>query len=785
MADYKEAVAKLENKLKTSGKIEVMNILCELVALQAKENNTIAQKNYLELMEKFREYLEFDPIPPDTLAESFLRASITILAAVSSKGIQGLHEKIKVFTEKKRGAFAKFAALPELYSLLGYIYHKLGDQSKAIRILQEVLVLVDKLKNPAVCPFRFTHLGNVYEAFNNPEKAVYYHEKSIELGHKIGNKQAIYLAHSNLGKIYSNKGDFKKAIDNLVIALSFFPEDELSVDKANIYNTIGSFYAKLGDLDKGKECFLKVCNEYYKTKVASVYCSAIMNLGNIYRLQNHIEQAFVYFTEAIELAEKLDSRQDLLAINIMIGQLMLSKQDYQKSVASMEKALQLAYESNDNYHIAFIKRDLARVYITENLLEKAVKEIKESAEMFDKLSYKADVSLCYQIMAEIYEKTGNHKEALEFYRKFTDIERELVDERTLAKIKTAEEEMKYKYAGNKTFGQTNGSLIEKELTEVINHDFIGSSQIMVETMDKIRIAAQNPDVNVLILGESGTGKEIIARIIHYKSNRSKYEFCSVNSSAFPESLIESSFFGYEKGAFTGAHERNIGYFESADKGTLFLDEIGDMPVFMQSKLIRVLEEKVISRIGSTNKINLDFRLISATNRDIYNLAENSKFRFDLLNRINTFEITIPPLRQRREDIPMLIEHYLKRTATRLGYKIPVLSSEGFEQLMKYSFPGNVRELKNIIESLIMLSEGKSEIKKEAISKILKLSPEKDKAEISITNLDLQENEIKLVMLALKKCNNVQKNAAKLLGISQFALSRKLKAYKENGIVVGD
>ena len=212
------------------------------------------------------------------------------------------------------------------------------------------------------------------------------------------------------------------------------------------------------------------------------------------------------------------------------------------------------------------------------------------------------------------------------------------------------------------------------------------------------------DINILILGESGAGKEVIARYIHKLSARSEKHFIPVNCQVFAEGTLESELFGHEKGAFTGATEKRIGRFEAANQGTLFLDEIGDIPLSLQGKLLRVLEGKEIERVGSNKPIELDIRLISATNKDLARAIGQGVFREDLLYRINTLTITVPPLRERKEDLPMFVEYFVRRIGKEQKKKIRQIDPGTLEFLYNYDYPGNVRELKNLLERMVVLSE---------------------------------------------------------------------------------
>ena len=327
--------------------------------------------------------------------------------------------------------------------------------------------------------------------------------------------------------------------------------------------------------------------------------------------------------------------------------------------------------------------------------------------------------------------------------------------------------------------ENKNSLITRELETQIEKDFIGESEAIKSNLNVALKLAKDRDVNVLVTGESGTGKEIIARIIHYASDRKAYPFCPVNSSAIPEPLLESEFFGHRKGAFTGATEDKKGFFELADKGTLFLDEISEMPFQLQAKLLRAIEEKRIKQVGGNKEIEVDIRIISATNKDLDSLIKEKKFRMDLLHRINTVCINIPPLRERTEDIESLLFHFIRFFARRKNIPVPKINPGLVKKLKLYSFPGNVRELRNLIERAMILSN----------------KDELDLSDFPITfdvvrndtplikDLNILENEKSLIVEALNRTNFNQNKTAEYLGIGRGSLISKMK--KHNIVVQKD
>ncbi len=296
---------------------------------------------------------------------------------------------------------------------------------------------------------------------------------------------------------------------------------------------------------------------------------------------------------------------------------------------------------------------------------------------------------------------------------------------------------------------------------------LGTSDAMKKLKENIRIIAPT-DASVLILGENGTGKEMVARTIHRYSNRNTSVFMGVDMGAIPETLFESELFGHQKGAFTGAIQDKPGRFELAEKGTLFLDEIGNLPVTMQTKLLTVLEQRTIRRIGANTDIPIDIRLISATNQPIQQMVEDGSFRRDLLYRLNTIELVIPPLRERIEDIPELASHFLEETCRKYGKPGLEISRKSMKQLQQYPWPGNVRELQNTLARGVIMAEDR-QIRFDQLGSTAGMPS-------SQATLNIEENEKALIRKALITNRGNVTRAAGDLGIDRNALYRRMKKY---------
>jgi len=304
------------------------------------------------------------------------------------------------------------------------------------------------------------------------------------------------------------------------------------------------------------------------------------------------------------------------------------------------------------------------------------------------------------------------------------------------------------------------------------HEIVWTGGAMKKVMTQVdRVAAS--ETRVCILGETGTGKELVARTVHEKSPRASGPFIALNCAAVPSELIESELFGHEKGSFTGAAGRHIGKFEQAEHGTLFLDEIGDMPLPMQAKLLRVLEEGEVERIGSAKPVSIDVRVIVATHRNLEALVRDGKFRQDLFHRVYVFPLSLPPLRDRRDDIPSLIAHFAAQVCAQNNWKPVTFTPAAAEALQQYSWPGNVRELRNMVERLILLAPG-NEVDQQTVHSVLIRS--EDGASVSLGSGTLSsrvENfEREVILAELKRSNFHMTNAAKVLGLERSHLYKK-------------
>jgi DNA-binding NtrC family response regulator len=335
------------------------------------------------------------------------------------------------------------------------------------------------------------------------------------------------------------------------------------------------------------------------------------------------------------------------------------------------------------------------------------------------------------------------------------------------------------------FAKMNNEL--NNLRKSVNEQFainniIGNSRSMQQVINQIKSVCQT-DATILLQGESGVGKEVIANAIHFNSNRRSNPLVVINCGAIPLQLVESELFGHEKGAFTDAKEMKTGKFEQANEGTLFLDEVGELPLESQVKLLRVLEDRKVTRVGGKKSIPLNVRIISATNRNLENHIKQGKFRLDLMYRLNIFTIDIPPLRERKEDIPLLVEHFIKKYNRLLNLNINNISQKAIDMLESFNWPGNIRDLENAIQSSMILAQGNSILQEHLPMRIRGYQGIDQMEQTQNGSLDEKvkllssKMEKELILDALRACSYNRTETAKALKISRKTLFNKMKFYK--------
>ena len=340
------------------------------------------------------------------------------------------------------------------------------------------------------------------------------------------------------------------------------------------------------------------------------------------------------------------------------------------------------------------------------------------------------------------------------------------------KLKTANRQLKQEINQRQALAKKLSRVSEREAERWGIEGFVGQSPLLQKILQNIKMLEKADSTSVLITGESGTGKELVARAVHANSARSTGPFVPVNCATIPKDLAESQLFGHLKGAFTGAHDAQTGFFDLADGGTLFLDEVGDMPYDLQVKLLRVLEDGQVMPLGAKKSHAVEVRVVAATNADLTSGIHDGSFRQDLYYRIARFTVEVPPLRERREDIPLLAQHFLQLFADEMGLEAPLLSAAAQRALQEGEFAGNIRELKNVVERALIESQGQ-DIGPEHLQLIAGPGPLTSAEGVEDLPLNLEEAEKMIIERALAQTDGNVSAAARLLGVDRFKIYRKL------------
>ncbi len=683
--------------------------------------------------------------------------------------------------------------------LLGVAYTQLGtinllsnDFEKSLSYYKKALSYFKKNNNTQKISAVMNNIGNIYFYQGMYHEASNYYEYSLSIKNELNDYRNKEKILNNLGIVYTKLGFYKLALEKFIESLKIREEEKDERKIATAKMNIGGLYLNLKDFKKAKKYLLEAKDVFIKNSDENDLDYLYSNLSIIYQKEKEFEKSIKAMEKALSFKKKIGNKVNISNYYLNIGISYYLWKKFDEAQKYLEKSYQLATKYSDNNTKLY---SLVYLSLLKTDKEERLKMLYKALELAINANNKQNLLFVYQYLTNFYENNNNYVKAYVNYQKYMEIKDEIASENTnkylmeLQKkydiekkikenelLKKENELLKLKIESEKKLSKAKKTieiqnykieLISRELSSKIQRNLIGNSKAIREVLNLAMTCAKYKDVSVLITGENGTGKEIIARIIHYSSPRKEYPFFPINSSAIPETLLESELFGHTKGAFTGADRDKKGIFELANHGTLFLDEIADMPFQLQSKLLRVLEDKTINKIGGNKNFKVDVRIISATNKNILELIDQDKFRIDLFHRINTIHIHIPPLRERPEDIEPILMYYVNFFSKQFNKPVPKIEKSVLEHLKQYDFPGNVRELKNIVERAIILSN-------EPVLTLndfpIKLS---DKQKNKTENY---ETEVEKIKKALELNDFNQSKAAKYLGISRDALIRKMKKY---------
>ncbi len=565
-------------------------------------------------------------------------------------------------------------------------------------------------------------LANINIAAQKYQLSLQYLYKAQVICDKENNNQFNLVIKKTIANVLMELKQFTDAEQVLLQVLDLSMQLHLDIQRIQILFDLAVMKLKSSDLQESL-VYLDKCRELAKEKdfdAAEFFMDLYNNYAVVHALSNNIDIAVEYMEKATFIADKLGDRIADQEINFNFARMLIDLKKYEHAEKILLNCLEKCQKYKLKNYIFKVRDTLAKVFEAKKDFSRCIKIMKKN---------QADL---YKQIEEI--KKDSLKKPLECNR-IEDLTKSNKDERMFP-----------------------------------NSEFVGVSKATHKVLNLAMKVAKHNNVNVLIRGESGTGKEVLANLIHNFSCRKDNPFIPINAAAISSSLMESELFGHKKGSYTGAIASEKGFFLQAHTGTMFIDEITEIPIEFQSKLLRVLESRKVIPVGSTNEIAFDVRIISSSNKAISNLIENDLFRLDLFYRINTIEIVIPPLRERKDDIPVLVEHFTKLFCKDCHWKIPTIKSSFINRLQEYSFPGNVRELRNIIEKLLIIGD-KTTWDADFLDSLCNLN---------ITTNDINKNqgsnEKEMIIKALISCNGIRKDAAKIMKFSNSTMTRRIEKF---------
>lgn len=625
------------------------------------------------------------------------------------------------------------ALLAEVCGEFGYYLYVMQSYKQSLDYFYKAGKLLTMVDKPEAKMKVWGETAKVHIKMQQYEKAANCLHQAMLISQKFPSRTPELTYINSLSTVNMHLRRFTQAEDLLQKGVTIAVQHQLLVPQQQMLFSMGVVAIKQMQWDKGIEMFAasadvaKQGNNETQPYLLDLY----NNLAVCYGAKLQHETALIYLDKAYEISAQNNQADACLEISVNKAHVLTNLKRYSEALPLVNSAIKIFKTAKQNDNLISALDLLATIYRKEKHYPLCIDTLLSIQKLLEN-----------QLSSIMDERIGNNSPPLSLY--------------------TGEDRRK-----SPNFMDSSYSAAQS------GNKFIGQSEAHRKALNSALLAAKHPNANVIIMGESGTGKEVIARIIHQNSTRNAQAFVPVNASAITGSLFENEFFGHTKGSYTGAIANTKGLFLQAHQGTLFLDEITEMPMEFQSKLLRALESKKVTPIGSTTEVQFDCRVISSTNRNIHQQIETNQFRLDLFHRINTIEIYIPPLRNRQEDIELLAHHFINQYALLTSCPLPAIERSFFQTLGEYPFPGNVRELKNIIERLYILSESRH-WHAETLLECCNISAHPDM--LTTQTEEQADYEMQQIIKALIKAKGKQTDAAKLLNMSDSTLTRRIVKY---------
>lgn len=735
------------------------------------EQSALAQHDPQALLEQYESLLQGCESTDEALRLQFLRIEVLLHLHEAQLAQQYILELISKDDVQNDLVYKSLSLL-----LLADSYQYLNQKHLALPSYESAYETAKESKDQAIIFKCLIRMANFHKNQSNSDKAI----KLLNLADKTCNrsnlKEKIHVKMS-LGSIYAEAENYPMATKLMTEALSYNAQSSDHEKQITILANLSGFYVATNRLNESVSILhkaLAIAEEKHlipqKGHVLSVLGLRNMALGDYLKALDQLKEAL-----SIALSFGCDSHnvcRDISMLYYNIATCYSNLGRIEEAVQFLEKAEELVRGMDDQFMLHELSILAANNAQKLGQIKPAMEKLTAAMKFFKKQKCYDKLANVRYAMGLLQEAAGYKDKAIEHFKALPSIHKEHISH--LMKVKTREydEELEQIIRESDEAHRVMNRVLanyQKDLTQ----SFVGNSPAAKKALETALLASNHPNASVMITGESGTGKEVLASIIHHNSIRASYPFVSVNATAISGNLFESEFFGHKKGSFTGAVRDHVGYFMQANKGTLYLDEIGDMPLEFQIKLLTVLETRSVKPVGSSQSFPFDCRIICSTNANVEAAIEKGNFRLDLYHRLNTVRVHIIPLRMRKDDITVLLYHYLRHFAKEYNRSIPRLDAEFLSLIKAYNFPGNVRELKNIVERLFILNPG-SYWNASALDWLA--SPVQKSSKAKEQKVLEQHEEQQRIIEALEQTNGVQKEAAKLLNMSASTLSRRISLH---------
>ena len=655
--------------------------------------------------------------------------------------------------------------LSHSYALLAHICFVTGNLERSTEHLVMATDLAKSTQNTKMIAHMQGNLGRIQTLAGDWEPAEENLKASLNYNREKKNEPSQCIDLLSLGYIYSLRGEYKRSEDILLKAYELSEKNNLSREMGIYYEYAGHLafcmgYEKIASTNYSKAIDMATTNAPNKSLIAQTYRLWAELLVD----QNQIDKALTYCYESLQASKSLGEKVEEGVAYRILGQIFSIKGDQEESRRHFESALVLLQRLGIKYELAKANLEAGKSQVFD--YHERMGYLCNAERLFKELNLRFWLGLVNLGMADLLFEQRQCDNAQIFLTEAEKLFNELNDRKQMRKVSDMRHSIESALFESNMVAKSNG--------KVTFDNVVTRNTEMREIIEKLK-QIEDYDISILLEGETGSGKDLLAKASHYSSCRRNKRFVAINCAALPESLLENELSGHKKGAYTGADKDKSGLFEEAEGGTLYLDQVEEIPLAMQVKLLRAIEEKEITRLGETKPRKIDVRIICSSIKNLKEMVKNGKFREDLYYRISTFEIKIPPLRGRKEDILVLINHFLKQYGVR-ERKIKELISNGtMEKFLAYAWPGNIRELDNCIKRIAILSEATGTTLSEFLPDELKQSSKEavHKKSKSLRERidDFERNEI---IMALEENNWNKSKAARGLGEPEGTIRSKMK-----------